>query len=264
MSSESFLETKSTEKLQDKTKEIEFFDQHAGGDEYNVFSHKSNQRIIDTCLDLCGAKAPARIADLGCGSGIFSSILAAKGFAVVGVDISPGMIKLAQQKFPKSQYQIDFTVGDVENLPFPADSFDAILLSGLLHHLPDPSRCIREVHRILKPGGVFTAFDPNRSNPFMYLYRDRTSPFYSSKGVTENERPVLAQELAGSFLAAGFTVKTDFLSNLQYRYIASPALRVLLPAYNFLDAMVFSLGFLKKHRAFVITAGQKPLSTQKK
>ncbi|MGZ6441808.1 MAG: class I SAM-dependent methyltransferase, partial [Pseudobdellovibrionaceae bacterium] len=227
-------------------------------DEYNVFSESSNQRIVDTCLNLCGAKAPAKIADLGCGSGIFSSILSDKGFDVIGVDISPGMIKLAQEKFPKSKYRTEFIVGDVESLPFADASFDAILLSGLLHHLPDPSLCIKEVYRILKPGGVFTAFDPNRENPFMYLYRDKSSPFYSSKGVTANERPVLAQELAMQFSEVGFEVKTEFISNLQYRYIASAAMRVLLPVYNYLDAVLFSPKLLRTRRAFVITAGRKP------
>ena len=45
---------------------------------------------------------------------------------------------------------------------------------------------------MLRPGGRFVAFDPNRMNPFMWLYRDRSSPFYSPVGVTQNERPVLA------------------------------------------------------------------------
>ena len=83
-------------------------------------------------------------------------------------------------------------------LPFATASFDGILLSGIVHHLPDPKRCAAEVFRVLRPGGRFVAFDPNRMNPFMWLYRDRSSPFYSSVGVTENERPVLAKAVAGS------------------------------------------------------------------
>ena len=44
-------------------------------------------------------------------------------------------------------------------------------------------------------GRPFVAFDPNRMNPFMYLYRDRSSPLYSPVGVTPNQRPVLAREI---------------------------------------------------------------------
>lgn len=244
--------------VQDKSKEIEFFDRHAKGDEYNVFSEESNQLLVETCLRAAGVHTPGVFADLGCGSGVFSSVLDQRGFDVTGVDISPGMIELAKSRYPK----VKFVVGDVEALPFPDASLDGVLMSGLLHHLPDPSLCIREVFRVLKPGGVFTAFDPNRKNPFMYLYRDRTSPFYSPKGVTENERPVLAGELANRFQRAGFEVKSDFLSNLQYRYIASAPLRVLLPAYNFLDGLVFRPSFMKTMRAFVITAGRKPIGAR--
>ena len=74
---------------------------------------------------------------------------------------------------------------------------------------------------MLRTDGRFVAFDPNRMNPFMWLYRDRSSPFYSAVGVTENERPVLAGQIAGVFKGAGFTVGTEYLSGLSYRYVAS-------------------------------------------
>ena len=76
---------------------------------------------------------------------------------------------------------------------------------------------------MLKPGGRFVAFDPNRMNPFMWLYRDRASPFYSSVGVTENERPILAWRVAEMFHDESFRVQTDYLAGLAYRYVASPA-----------------------------------------
>ena len=126
----------------------------------------------------------------------------------VGLDISPKLIALGRSRYP----DLEFLEGDAEHLPFPSSSLDGVLLSGLVHHLPDPSRCAAEVFRVLKPGGAFVAFDPNRINPFMYLYRDRSSPFYSSVGVTENERPVLAQQVAAVFRKSGFKVGTDYIS----------------------------------------------------
>ena len=118
---------------------------------------------------------------------------------------------------------VEFIEGDIEHLPFPSGSFDGVMLSGVVHHLPDPSRCAAEVARVLRPGGKFMAFDPNRMNPFMWLYRDRSSPFYSSVGVTENERPVLAREVAAVFEGAGLQVSSHYLSGLAYRYVASSA-----------------------------------------
>ncbi len=239
---------------QDKQKEVAFFDGHAAMDAYDVFTPETNVRLIATCARLAEFKAGASVADLGCGSGVFTDLLHRQGYEAVGLDLSPKLIGLARQKYPG----VEFIEGDVEHLPFPDDSLDGVLLSGLVHHLPDPARCAGEVFRVLKSGGSFVAFDPNRMNPFMYLYRDRSSPFYSPVGVTENERPVLAHKVAAVFRACGFTVGTDYISDLSYRYLASSGLRWLLPAYNALDRVVFAPDFMKPLRAFVLTFGQKP------
>jgi len=239
---------------QDKQKEIAFFDGYAAMDAYDVFTPETNARLITTCARLAGFSAGARVADLGCGSGVFTDLLQWQGYDPVGVDISPKLIALARSKYPG----VEFLEGDVEHLPFPDGSLDGVLLSGLVHHLPDPTRCASEVLRVLKSGGSFVAFDPNRMNPFMYLYRDRSSPFYSSVGVTENERPVLAHKVAAVFRGLGFKVGTDYISDLSYRYLASSKLRWLLPVYNAIDRVLFAPHFMKPLRSFVLTFGQKP------
>jgi ubiquinone/menaquinone biosynthesis C-methylase UbiE len=238
---------------QDKRKEIAFFDSHAAENAYDVFTPESSARLIDTCIRLIGLERGARVADLGCGSGVFTDLLRQAGYDCVGLDISPKLIAIGRRRYPS----IEFVEGDVEHLPFPAASFDGVLLSGLVHHLPDPSRCAAEVFRVLRPGGHFVAFDPNRMNPFMWLYRDRSSPLYSSVGVTENERPVLARETTDVFRRTGFTVGTDYLSNMRYRYVASAKVRWLLPIYNAIDGILFSLPFAKPFRSFVLTFGEK-------
>ena len=243
-----------TAPAQDKAKEIAFFDAHAAADEYDVFTPEANTRLIDAVVRLGGFAPGARVADLGCGSGVFTELLRRRGYDAVGVDLSPKLVALGRAKYPG----LELIEGDVEALPFADASLDGVLLSGLVHHLPDPSRCAAEVHRVLKPGGRFAAFDPNRLNPFMYLYRDRSSPFYSSKGVTENERPVLPAAVAAVFRQAGFQVETEFLGALAYRYVASAGARLLLPIYNAIDSLVFSPSFLKTFRPFVLTSGEKP------
>jgi ubiquinone/menaquinone biosynthesis C-methylase UbiE len=239
---------------QDKQKEIAFFDGHAAMASYDVFTRESSMRLIETCMRVAGLKRGAHVADLGCGSGVFTALLRELGYKPVGLDISAKLIALGRNRYP----DVEFLEGDAEHLPFPSSSLDGVLLSGLVHHLPDPSRCAAEVFRVLKPGGAFVAFDPNRMNPFMYLYRDRSSPFYSSVGVTENERPVLAQKVAAIFRKCGFRVGTDYISNLNYRYLASSTLRWLLPAYNTIDRMLFAPNFMKPLRSFVLTYGEKP------
>jgi ubiquinone/menaquinone biosynthesis C-methylase UbiE len=243
----------SPQKQQDKLKEIAFFDRHASADEYDVFTPESSARLIDAFVRLSGLPGGARVADLGCGSGVFTDLLSRAGYDCIGLDISPKLIEIGRRKYA----EVEFIEGDVEHLPFPSGSLDGVLLSGIVHHLPDPSRCAAEVWRVLRPGGRFVAFDPNRMNPFMWLYRDRSSPFYSSVGVTENERPIIAREVAAVFERAGFRVSSDYLSGLAYRYVASSGARLLLPIYNFIDATIFGLRIMEPLRPFVLTAGEK-------
>jgi SAM-dependent methyltransferase len=238
---------------QDKGKEIAFFDAHAANDEYDVFTPQANARLIEAFVRLSGLPHGARVADLGCGSGVFTELLRRRGYMSVGVDISPKLVALGRSKYPG----LELIEGDAENLPFENESLDGALLSGLVHHFPDPRRLATEVGRVLKPGGRFVAFDPNRMNPFMWLYRDRSSPFYSSVGVTENERPVLPWQVAEVFRNEGFRVQTDYLAGLAYRYVASQQARILLPVYNFIDNAAFSAAIMKSFRPFVLTAGEK-------
>jgi ubiquinone/menaquinone biosynthesis C-methylase UbiE len=242
---------------QDKQKEIAFFDGHAAADDYDVFTPEASERIVAAFVELTGLKPPARIADLGCGSGAFTALLDRAGYVSCGLDLSAKLLAIGRRKHPG----IGFIAGDIEQLPFPDASFDGILLSGVVHHFPDPARCAAEVSRVLRPGGRFMAFDPNRMNPFMWLYRDPTSPLYSSVGVTENERPVLARVVAAVFEHAGFAVSSHYLGSLSYRYVASAGARLLLPVYNFLDAILFKPWFMRQLRPFVLTAGVKPRRT---
>ena len=239
---------------QNKSSEIAFFDGHGASNAYDVFTPNTNQWLIDIFVRLSALPRGARIADLGCGSGVFSDVLRQRGYDCTGVDLSPALIRIAKQKYPG----IEFIEGDIERLPFADASFDGVLLAGVLHHFTDRSQSVAEIKRILRPGGKFVAFDPNRMNPAMYLYRDRSSPFYSSVGVTENERPLLAGEIADTFRAAGFRVGTEFHSGLTSRYTASATARRLLPVYNLIDRLLFRPAFMRRYRAFVFTFGEKP------
>ena len=104
------------------------------------------------------------VLDFCCGTGTLA--IAAKrrvGAAgtVHGVDASPEMIDRAMRKARKAGVDVAFRTGVVEALPFPDASFDAVLSTLMLHHLPRPVReqCVREVRRVLKPGGRVLAVD---------------------------------------------------------------------------------------------------------
>ena len=99
---------------QDKHKEVEFFDRDAARDEYNVFTAAASQKLIDAFARLSRLPAGARVADLGCGSGVFTHLLCQKGYDATGLDISAKQVEVARSKYPGTP----FVEGDVENLPF--------------------------------------------------------------------------------------------------------------------------------------------------
>jgi demethylmenaquinone methyltransferase/2-methoxy-6-polyprenyl-1,4-benzoquinol methylase len=91
--------------------------------------------------------------DVACGSGKLTAQLAraaGPGGHVVGLDFSPEMLAVARRDHPG----IEFTEGDALNLPFDATTFDATTIAFGLRNLTDPVRGLREMARVLKPGGV--------------------------------------------------------------------------------------------------------------
>ena len=98
---------------------------------------------------------PAQVLDLGCGAGRTSDPLVQRGYSVVAGDISPEMIAHARQRYP----HIDFRVLDAVALDLPPDTFDVVFFSfnGLDYVYPFPHRlrALREILRVLKPGGLF-------------------------------------------------------------------------------------------------------------
>jgi 2-polyprenyl-3-methyl-5-hydroxy-6-metoxy-1,4-benzoquinol methylase len=107
-------------------------------------------------------KPPARILDLGVGSGWTSEIFARKGYNVLGLDIAPDMIKIAKKR-TNSNLKLQFEVHDYENsLDFGL--FDAVVIYDALHHAIDEASVIFNAFHALKPNGVFITLEPGRGH----------------------------------------------------------------------------------------------------
>jgi ubiquinone/menaquinone biosynthesis C-methylase UbiE len=103
-----------------------------------VLTPEASARLISAFVRLSGLPRGARVADLGCGSGVFTDLLRRAGYSGIGLDISPKLVALGRSKHPGRE----LIEGDAENLPFGNESFDGVLLSGLVHHFPDPRRLL--------------------------------------------------------------------------------------------------------------------------
>lgn len=97
--------------------------------------------------------------ELGCGTGFFllnliqAGVIARDGGHVT--DISPGMVQVAQRNAGGLGFEVEGRVADAESLPYPDASFDLVVGHAVLHHIPDVELALREVLRVLKPGGRF-------------------------------------------------------------------------------------------------------------
>ena len=95
------------------------------------------------------------VLELACGSGSLSGQLPAEN-SYTGIDISPALIKIAIQKFKTAGFKTpEFFISDVSALPFEADSYDYCICSLSLNFFPDTEKTVKEIFRILKPGGSF-------------------------------------------------------------------------------------------------------------
>jgi len=115
-----------------------------------------------------------RILDVGCGAGVLTRLAAAAAGpsgGAIGIDPSPGMIAVAQRNAAAQGSLAGFRLAAIEELPYPDRSFDVVLSSFMLHHLPpDVKRTgLSEVYRVLKNGGRLLAVDIDRpANAFWW------------------------------------------------------------------------------------------------
>jgi ubiquinone/menaquinone biosynthesis C-methylase UbiE len=123
-----------------------------------------DKRCVDYARDLFDATVPAavlrdlpydRALELGCGSGFFLLNLIQAGVARRGsvTDLSPGMVKVAIRNGESLGLDIGGRVADAEGIPYRDDTFDLVVGHAVLHHIPDVEQSLREVIRVLKPGG---------------------------------------------------------------------------------------------------------------
>jgi SAM-dependent methyltransferase len=126
---------------------------------------------------------PARILDLGMGSGWTSEIFARVGYEVVGLDISPSMIEIAKSKMG-GELNLQFFVHDYEK-PFSFGLFDAVVMYDSFHHCENESQVIENISVALKPEGLFLAVEPGRGHSRSKVAIDAARKY----GTTERDMP---------------------------------------------------------------------------
>jgi len=165
-----------------------------------------------------------RVLDVGCGQGIDVYRYALAGAETTGIDLTPRHVELARAHVAAMELEAEIVVGDAESLPFDDASFDRVSSNGVLHHTPDLPAALREIRRVLVPGGEARVIVYNR-NSFHYwltqvlyegvlrggLLEERSMAGVLSRGVEHSSigaRPLVrvysARQFRTLMLRAGF------------------------------------------------------------
>ena len=150
----------STQLTDEKGQVCEIFEQWA--DHYATERERTPyfQAQLAIVVSMLAGKS-GRILDIGCAAGGDIPELRARGFSVVGVDISPRMLEFARSRFA-SDPQVTFCLADADRLPFLDQSMDHVICLGVFEFLPNYRAAVQEIHRVLRPGGLAIFAIPSR------------------------------------------------------------------------------------------------------
>jgi 2-polyprenyl-3-methyl-5-hydroxy-6-metoxy-1,4-benzoquinol methylase len=173
--------------------EAAFHDVKYAGDELypKHYAVRPTEYIYQQMRTMLGDLRGKEVLEYGCGEGWNTSDLARLGARVSAFDVSPQAIENTRQLLEKQNLlgQCSLAVMPAEKLAYPDESFDVAVGFAIIHHLDLPT-AFRELHRVLRPGGVAWFAEPLGTNPAIQLYRRFTPQFR-----TVDERPLVLEEL---------------------------------------------------------------------
>ena len=147
-----------------------FLAQHGAGEIWNWESPAGKLRWARRVKMLSSHLKPGMtVLELGCGTGYFTRELARSGADVVAIDVSPELLKVARANTsaPNVQYQIQ----NAYALSYSERVFDSVVGSSVLHHL-EIKEALRDIYRVLKPGGTIYFTEPNMLNPQIAIQKN--------------------------------------------------------------------------------------------
>jgi ubiquinone/menaquinone biosynthesis C-methylase UbiE len=205
----------------------------------------------------------AVVLDYCCGDGHVAMRASKFSRRVVGIDISSESIAIASTRAIKANCtNVEFMVGDAEQTGFPANTFDVIVCSGVLHHL-DLSHAYPELERILKPNGRIICIEAFDHNPLIRWYR-RSTPTLRTKWevdhIIKRSDILLAKEYFGTVSVRYFHLFA--IAAVPFRN--TPVFNALLWVLNKIDSVVLRIPVVQLLAWQVIFELRKTVVTRRK
>ncbi|MBP7088558.1 MAG: methyltransferase domain-containing protein [Candidatus Omnitrophica bacterium] len=245
----------------DKAGQISFFKNNLEDYEQNVVNSNYYQ-ALDAVVFTDWIKANLKVGDIvldaGCGTARQSILLAQHKANVMGLDICEEMLTLAKDKVSRLGLDglVDFFIADAANPPFKNNSFNACILYGTLHHLPNKQDAINKVSKKLIPHGYFYSLDPNDS-PLRFIF-DFMMRIWKLYNEDASQEPLLSQTKLRQWLD-----RAKIRNKIRFSTYLPPHLFYLLGPninYNLLkitDSIFNKLPLIKTFGGAIIAEGIK-------
>jgi SAM-dependent methyltransferase len=190
--------------------EREWQDEHGAKLQMDAFSRLGTRLVFYRQFALVGdalrLQSEQRLLDLGCGAGLFLAWLERRRkLQLHGLDLSIASVRVARDRTSG----VALVVGDAQELPYADGSFDRVVCNGAIHHLPDVHAALRELHRVVVPGGRIVLYEPTATKfanrvRAIALREDR----YESPADLEHKHELDPELLPGLLAEVGFQVSS--------------------------------------------------------
>lgn len=160
---------------------------------------------FNAVIDALNPRPKELILDLGCGTGYYTKEILRKGAKVIAVEYSSNYLNQARN-FVGNNKNAKFIRSSATDLPFDNDTFNKVLFTEVIEHVPDYEKTLQEIKRVLKPKGIAVVTTPSRHSPMNMAYGlKRTIKGYRfNEHVREFSKPELINLLRKYFIIKGF------------------------------------------------------------
>ena len=196
----------------------------------------------------------SNILDYGCGIGSsLKKVIEFNPKKITGIDISDVSIQKAKKTIKATNSNINLLVDNCEKTKFDDNTFDIVYGTGILHHL-NIEICLKEIHRILKPGGKFLFIEPLGTNPLINFYRR-----FTPKSRSIDEHPLIEKDfnLIKNKFVNSKVKYYGFLTLIFFPTYFSPKNSFVFKMLRKFDQLLFNINFLKKLAWSVLISAEK-------